>query len=297
VGAVVDKAVCAYCQTEMDRITAARCPDCDAVHHQDCWQDNGGCAVLGCAAGPDATAPDQTTSAPVMSTSASTIGLPVSPPPWSAGNASLTSTEANKRYCTQCGQDLAGSAAFCIKCGEPTAVRPGAREGAATSLPAEPPGPAWTIPMPAWREATAKVSSPGNRTKGIAAVTVVLLAAAAFFVFGAAGERHTVTGSMSLTTGSDLTTGASCEGSGGYSDVASGTQVVIEDDSGKTLATSEYGPGVFDGTSCVFEFTFNDVAKSAFYRVHSGSNRGVVQYSYKQMVDNNWSVSLTLGDG
>lgn len=294
---MVDRAVCAYCQTEMDRITAARCPDCDAVHHQDCWQDNGGCAVLGCAAGPDATAPNQTASVPVMGTSASTIDIPVSPPLPTFGNASLTLPQAHRRYCTQCGQDLAGSAAFCIHCGEPVAVRSGTQEGTATSPPAEPPGTGWTIPTPAWREATAKLSAEGNRTKGVAAITVVLLAAAAFFVFGAAGERHTVTGSMSLTTASDLTTGASCQGSGGYSDVTSGTQVIIEDDSGKTLATSEYGPGVFDGTSCVFEFTFNDVAKSAFYRVHSRTSRGVVQFSYKEMVDNNWSVNLNLGDG
>jgi len=76
---------------------------------------------------------------------------------------------------------------------------------------------------------------------------LVLLAAAAFLIFGG-GEKHTVTGNMSLTTGSDLTTGSSCEGSSGFSDVASGTQVIIEDDSGKTLATSAYGSGVFDGT-------------------------------------------------
>jgi len=161
----------------------------------------------------------------------------------------------------------------------------------------EPSGLASEIPTPAWHEVTAKLrANGGNRTKGIAAITVVLLAAAAFLIFGG-GEKHTVTGNMSLTTGSDLTTGSSCEGSGGFSDVASGTQVIIEDDSGKTLATSAYGSGVFDGTSCVFEFTFNAVTKSAFYRVHSGSNRGVVQFSYQEMVDNNWSVHLTLGDG
>jgi len=164
-------------------------------------------------------------------------------------------------------------------------------------MPAGPPSFAWEIPTPAWHEVTAKLSAKGgNRTKGIAAITVVLLAGAAFLIFGAGGEKHTVTGSMSLTTSNDLSTGSSCEGTGGYSDVTSGTQVIIEDDSGKTLATSQYGSGAFDGTSCVFEFTFNDVAKSAFYRVHSGSNRGVVQYSYQQMVDNNWSVHLTLGD-
>jgi hypothetical protein len=101
---------------------------------------------------------------------------------------------------------------------------------------------------------------------------------------------------MSLSAvSSGLTTGSSCQGTNGYSDVVPGAQVTIEDDSGTTLATSVYGDGVFDGTSCVFDFTFNDVPKSAFYRVLSGSNRGVLQFSYQEMVDNNWAVHLTLG--
>lgn len=28
------------------------CPECGAAHHGDCWQENGGCAITGCAAGP-----------------------------------------------------------------------------------------------------------------------------------------------------------------------------------------------------------------------------------------------------
>ena len=101
---------------------------------------------------------------------------------------------------------------------------------------------------------------------------------------------------MALTTASDLSVGSSCEGTGGYSDIAPGTQVIIEDETGSTLATSSFGTGTFDGVSCIFGFEFTDVPKAAFYRVHQSSDRGVLQYSYQDMVDSNWSVSLTLGD-
>src|SRR5262245_19432238 len=41
--------LCAICQSPMgagERRTA--CPACKAEYHQDCWQDNQGCAVYGC---------------------------------------------------------------------------------------------------------------------------------------------------------------------------------------------------------------------------------------------------------
>lgn len=136
----------------------------------------------------------------------------------------------------------------------------------------------------------------GNRSTGIAAIAVALLAVAAYGIFGLGTEKHTVTGDLALTTANDLSVGDSCHGVGGYSDIDQGTQVIIEDDTGRTLATSAFGPGVFDGTSCVFEFTFTDVPKAPFYRVHQSGNRGVLQYSYADMVNDNWAVHLTLGD-
>jgi hypothetical protein len=212
-------------------------------------------------------------------------------------NASLASGGEHTNFCTRCGQEVAGGAAFCTHCGELVAAGSRTPEVAAASIYANPLGAAWRIPTPASSEVIAKPAAKwSNRTIGIAAATVVLLAVAAFIVFGAGGEKHTVTGDMSLSAvSSGLTTGSSCQGTNGYSDVVPGAQVTIEDGSGTTLATSVYGDGVFDGTSCVFDFTFIDVPKSAFYRVVSGSNRGVVQFSYQEMVDNNWAVHLTLG--
>ena len=49
---------CPYCRFSIKLdVEVVACPSCHAVHHGECWQDNGGCAVVGCAAAPDATAP------------------------------------------------------------------------------------------------------------------------------------------------------------------------------------------------------------------------------------------------
>lgn len=45
--------VCAICQTAIQpEETRAACPECTAQYHAECWQENGGCAVYGCAQVP-----------------------------------------------------------------------------------------------------------------------------------------------------------------------------------------------------------------------------------------------------
>jgi len=40
---------CPYCRFPLKEGTAAeRCDSCGALHHEDCWNDGGGCAVFGC---------------------------------------------------------------------------------------------------------------------------------------------------------------------------------------------------------------------------------------------------------
>jgi hypothetical protein len=44
---------CPYCRFPLKEGTElALCSHCRAAHHLDCWSDNGGCAVLGCAGAP-----------------------------------------------------------------------------------------------------------------------------------------------------------------------------------------------------------------------------------------------------
>jgi TM2 domain-containing membrane protein YozV len=47
-------AACPYCRTEIDPADDGRmeCSSCGAPHHQDCFAENGGCTVFGCAQAP-----------------------------------------------------------------------------------------------------------------------------------------------------------------------------------------------------------------------------------------------------
>jgi hypothetical protein len=48
---------CPYCRFSIKQgIEIVECGSCHSVHHAECWDDNEGCAVLGCSAGPSATA-------------------------------------------------------------------------------------------------------------------------------------------------------------------------------------------------------------------------------------------------
>jgi hypothetical protein len=48
---------CPYCRFPLKEGAAAeRCDSCSSLHHEDCWSDGGGCAVLGCPQAGKATA-------------------------------------------------------------------------------------------------------------------------------------------------------------------------------------------------------------------------------------------------
>jgi len=51
-GGVVGR-TCPFCLSPIkpDEETRA-CPDCGTIHHGECWHENGGCTVYGCASGP-----------------------------------------------------------------------------------------------------------------------------------------------------------------------------------------------------------------------------------------------------
>ena len=47
--------LCAYCQSSVLPSDAEthRCSECNAPYHQDCWEENNGCAIYGCAEVPE----------------------------------------------------------------------------------------------------------------------------------------------------------------------------------------------------------------------------------------------------
>ncbi len=95
-----DEANCAYCHslvTKEDERT--ECAECGAAHHTDCWEENGGCAVVSC-----------TVSAPVSATPAISLS-----------------------ECEGCHAELAEGQRFCRQCGASTALPASAVTAAATA--------------------------------------------------------------------------------------------------------------------------------------------------------------------
>lgn len=90
---VTGGANCPYCLTTVVPTDAAEtCPSCGAVHHGECWQENGGCAVYGC------------TQVPVVE-SRRAIEVPLSY--WGQEN----------KPCPSCGQQILAAAMRCRHCG------------------------------------------------------------------------------------------------------------------------------------------------------------------------------------
>jgi LSD1 subclass zinc finger protein len=58
---------CPYCRFPLkEGAQAVRCGSCHATHHADCWSDNGGCAVMGCAGAPGSSPTGTATPVPVQ---------------------------------------------------------------------------------------------------------------------------------------------------------------------------------------------------------------------------------------
>lgn len=49
-----EDARCPYCHEAVARAEATTCPSCATDHHAECWQEGGGCTILGCASRPRA---------------------------------------------------------------------------------------------------------------------------------------------------------------------------------------------------------------------------------------------------
>lgn len=96
-----------------------------------------------------------------------------------------------------------------------------------------------------------------------------------------------------------------CQGTGGYDDIQEGAQVVIKNAEGKTLAFGSLEPGEIsgmppddlaeDGWSCTLPFTVSGLPTVDTYAVTLGS-RGEILYSHEDMVANDWTVELSLGE-
>lgn len=203
------------------------------------------------------------------------------------------------RFCARCGRPLPALATAAKPAVAPSPGAPPAGAPIAPAVtPMAPVGPAATVPLevPPPHRRAARLSP---RNLGAAVITMALLTAATYTVRGVP-VKHTVTGDMSLHSAQafgSYSPNQSCTGLGGYDDMSEGAQVVVENESGVTLATTTLGAGTFDGVDCVFPFQLENVRPAKFYRVQAGrESRGAVQYSYADMVRNHWAAHLSLGN-
>ena len=76
---------CPYCRFPLKQgVAAERCDACNSLHHEDCWRDGGGCAVLGCtqaAAANPAQVPTGAYSSPTLALPAGSYPPTFAPPP------------------------------------------------------------------------------------------------------------------------------------------------------------------------------------------------------------------------
>lgn len=202
--------------------------------------------------------------------------------------------------CHRCGRQINDGDAYCSVCGAKQWVTlPPATEDANG--------------RPGWMQKSERpfahictVDVPAKHGASAGAIAIILLAvlvigavASVMFRGEVSSTQHTFTGQLRLYNNSSNASGiavygGSCTGANGYSDIGSGTQVTVMNESGKVLATTSLAPG--SGVIvCTFAFSVK-VPSASFYRIAVGSERrGVMTYSRQDMEANSWTVDLTIG--
>lgn len=114
---------------------------------------------------------------------------------------------------------------------------------------------------------------------------------------------HQISGTFTLGHLEDqVFSDTSCRGAGGYDDIGPGTQVVVKDDTDRTVATGSLvwkenkaltSSGPFIGV-CVFGFDLENVPDAPFYSIEV-SHRGALTYSRADLESRQWFLELTLG--
>jgi hypothetical protein len=141
----------------------------------------------------------------------------------------------------------------------------------------------------------------GLRATLIAAIAVVVIAAAiAVTLLLTHPGNFEAEGTMSVADSDTYSEGyapdsdqCATDGLDGYDDVVTGTQVVVRDDAGNTVAVGDLNGAKATDVGCDYIFHLSDVpAGKKFYEVEVGS-RGGVQYTEEELRE---GVGVELGD-
>lgn len=104
--------VCPFCKNEIKEGEAVKvCPACNTPHHEACWEDNKGCAIIGCSEHHEE---DQ-----VMSTidESSENGVMREGKEEFCSDSGTPMEKEKKAFCVRCGAELEEGHVFCPKCG------------------------------------------------------------------------------------------------------------------------------------------------------------------------------------
>jgi hypothetical protein len=166
------------------------------------------------------------------------------------------------------------------------------------------------LPAPIWLPSSPPAPLPHGgsgtspRRGGRSALTFVAgvvlgaaLVSAAWIATTAESEPRTfdLTGTMTLVEGGTTYPSPGCHGSGGYSDIDTGTSVTVYDAGGTVVATGSLGQGRSSALGgCTFPISVRSVPEgSAFYQVEV-SHRGKITYQAADAQAG--GVSVSLGD-
>lgn len=112
---------------------------------------------------------------------------------------------------------------------------------------------------------------------------------------------RSLSGTLTLSPGAfvDPENDGICHGRAGYRDIIEGAAVVISDEHGDVIATTDLSAGTtvkgeFAPSGCDFTFQADGLADAKFYKVEA-THRGQVTYSKADLVRKGWAVHLTVG--
>jgi hypothetical protein len=111
-------------------------------------------------------------------------------------------------------------------------------------------------------------------------------------------EHRTVTGSFTLIDSDPSyyfpaisSAGGTCWGSGGYSDISSGTEVYVKNAAGNVLAHTALGTGTGSGYLCRFTFSV-DLTEGEDSYLFEVSHRGTLTYTFAELASDPPALSL-----
>ncbi len=116
-----------------------------------------------------------------------------------------------------------------------------------------------------------------------------------------AAAKPTLTGIFTLIDSEISSTLDGCAGTGGYSDVKTGLQVVVKSEKNEILAVGALGGDnnyyyseQYSQVACDFPFSIKDLPRASFYQIEVG-RRGSLKYSFDELRNAKWMVQFSLG--